>query len=136
MSPEQWAAYYYAMPQNQQQKYATLTPAQQIQFREYAFSANFSTLSGRFSGAQVTAGSGTSATPGVSSFDAFRARGIPSDPAGRQLAHYFDIDAWQDQKRKEHELKGKPKKIKNWRELKEAKKIRKHRNYVKNLMKD
>ena len=58
------------------------------------------------------------------------------DSAGRQLAHYFDIDAWQAQKQREKELGLKPKKVKNWRELKEARKERKQRNYVRGLLKD
>lgn len=59
-----------------------------------------------------------------------------ADSAGRQLAHYFDIDAWQAQKQREKELGLGPKKVKNWRELKEARKDRKQRNYVKGLLKD
>jgi hypothetical protein len=38
--------------------------------------------------------------------------------AGRQMNHFFDLEAFQEQKRREKELGLKPKRIKNWRELK------------------
>jgi len=63
-------------------------------------------------------------------------RGLPSDPAGRQMAHYFDLDAFQEQKRREKELGIKPKAAKNWRDLRDIKKKKKIRNYVKNMLKD
>ena len=120
---EAYTAWYQSMTQAQQHQFNALTPAQQQQYRDYVFTANFNATTGRFQ-AQTTQ-------------QYFGKKGVPADPAGRQLAHYFDIDAWQEQKRLEKELNGgKPKKVKNWREMKEAKKDRKKRNYVKHLLKD
>jgi hypothetical protein len=60
-------------------------PLRRPQFEEYVSVGNFNSRTGKFT-ADYLAGD-----------KYWDAKGLPSDRAGRQMAHYFDEDSWQQQ---------------------------------------